>query len=157
MGQTSSKQAASKVFEPSVVKVDPEFRKELESLPETDVVRRLYTDKYIEDRIAERLYKDRIAAENDFKEKEKLIPEISDDRLGGASSSEMRKKVSELHRELTSRPLRGSLDAEGKIAREKLVNCLIENKDKPLSCRVAFSEFQREISRIEKKVASASA
>lgn len=155
MGQTSSKQAASKTFEPPNVKVDFGLRKELESLPETDVVRQLYMDKYIEDRIAERLYKDKIAAENDLKEREQLIPQISDDRLGGASSIEMRKKVAELHRELTGRPLRGNLDAEGRIAREKLVNCLVENKDKPLSCRVAFAEFQREISRIERKVASA--
>lgn len=157
MGQSTSKPLSSKVYNAPEVTVDKDLRTELESSPETDVVRRLYTEKYIEDRVAQRLYEERVAAEKELQVGSEKIAEISDARIAASSgidSLELREKVTALHKELTGRPLRGQLDDEGKAAREKLVECLVQHRQQPLKCREAFAEFQKEVSRIESKVAS---
>lgn len=157
MGQSSSKPLSPKVYDAPEVTVGKSLRSDLEANPETDTVRQLYSEKYIEDRVAERLYDERVAIEKQLEENSSKIPEISDARIaetGGIDSRELRKQVSELHKELTSRPLRGQLDNEGKAAREKLVECLTTHKQQPLKCREVFAEFQGEITRIETKIAS---
>lgn len=157
MGQSSSKPLNSKVYNTPEVAVDKSLRSDLEANSETDTVRQLYSEKYIEDRVAERLYEERTAIEKQLQQNSSKIADISDARIeetGGIDSRELRKKVSELHKELTSRPLRGQLDAEGKHAREKLVECLTKHKQQPLKCREVFAEFQNEVSRVEAKIAS---
>jgi len=148
------------VYGSAQVTVDPALRTELESYPETDMARKLATDTKIEDGVAKQLYEDRAEARAALTTSLNSVPSLSVDRLGGEvadggdSTLEMRKKVQALHKELTGRPRRGQLDSAGAAAREKLVECLVQNKSQPLNCREAFAAFQAEVTRTEEQIAS---
>lgn len=150
MGQTTSKENNVKVFQPQTpVEVSERLSNTIQANPETDFTRNQRTSKYIEDQVAERMYKARIEAEAELKQAEQKIKEIDESRLTNSDSNKIKDQLEKLHNELSSRPKKGALNKASEAARAKLVECFEKNKNRPLNCRAEYDDFHAQVKRME--------
>ncbi|PRT53396.1 MICOS complex subunit MIC19 [Wickerhamiella sorbophila] len=150
MGQTTSKENNSKVFQPQTpVEVSGRLSNSIQSNPETDFTRNQRTNKYIEDKVAERMYQARIDAEAELEQAKQKIKEIDEGRIAKTDSKKIKDQLEKLHNELSSRPKKGALNKASETARAKLIECFEKNKNRPLNCRAEYDDFHAQVKRME--------
>jgi MICOS complex subunit MIC19 len=144
MGSTSSKvQTQEKVFLP---KTPTEFSgsiiQKLDSSLESDYTRSQFTDKHIQDRVSSELKQLQGEAADFVNKATEKIAELTDERIGQHDSSSLRQRLEALQHKLDSRPKRGALNEDTLQARDRVVECITKNRERPLNCKKEFSEFQ---------------
>lgn len=73
------------------------------------------------------------------------ISDLTDDKIGTHDSISLQQRLDALQTKLDSRPKRGAMDDETLEARQKVVECITRNKDRPLNCKKEFSDFQARV------------
>lgn len=144
MGSTSSKvQTQEKVFLP---KTPTEFSgsliQKLDSTLESDYTRSQFTEKHIQDRVSSELKQLQLQAADLVSKASEKVTDISDDKLGQHDSKSLGERLDALQEKLNARPKRGVLNEDTMEARDRLVECITTNRERPLNCKREFNEFQ---------------
>lgn len=150
MGQAPSKESGSRFFQAKEqIEVSPQLEQALEKNNHTDFLRQQVTDKYIEDRVAERLRQLEFETHSTVKYAESRVPPLDEGRISEDDSPHLQERIKELEAELERRPKIGNLDSKSEAARQVLTSCLLENPKKPLLCREEFEAFQQLVRKSE--------
>lgn len=151
MGASQSKQQEtpqSKVFLP---KTPTEFSNslvgKLDSSVESDYTRTQYTEKHIQDEVANELRKIEQESAKALKEAFNKLPESESNNNNNTNTdgNSLRQKLDELKSKLDSRPAPQQLGKEISNTREQLVKCFKDNKDKPLNCWDEVQKFKESV------------
>ncbi|KAI5967132.1 hypothetical protein KGF57_000561 [Candida theae] len=146
MGSNTSK-PETKVFTPATpVDFSSTFLSQLEQSPESDYSRAQYTEKYIQDRVAQELQKLEAQTIKQFKETtNKAISIDNNNNNNSSSSSDAKSKLSVTESSAKIAKLTKLLEDNSKLeqveitpalqnSREQVIKCLKENQGKSLNC-----------------------
>ncbi|CCF57442.1 hypothetical protein KAFR_0C04510 [Kazachstania africana CBS 2517] len=149
MGSQSSKSRLDSFH----IELSEEFLSKLNNSDDTDFSRREKLHKYIEERISDRLAEIEKLTLSDFNEKlENDLLKTDADSDTTLSSKILDEKINNLN---TKIQLFESLDKDRKIKfiesdkddiKNKLTQCLLENKGKPLNCYELMQQFKQLVS-----------
>ncbi|KAI5949638.1 hypothetical protein CANMA_005445 [Candida margitis] len=136
MGSTASK-PETKVFTPTTpVDFSSTFLSQLEQSPESDYSRAQYTEKYIQDRVAEELKKLEAQTIKNFKQttNDAILKDKSN--KPGLSVTESNAKIAKLTQLLqdNAKLEQINITPELKDSRENVIKCLKDNQGKSLNC-----------------------
>ncbi|CCG22411.1 Aim13 protein [Candida orthopsilosis Co 90-125] len=137
MGSNTSK-PETKVFTPTTpVDFSSTFLSQLEQSPESDYSRAQYTEKYIQDRVAEELQKLETQTIKQFKQTTNdAINKDSNSSKSKLSVIESNAKIAKLTKLLqdNAKLEQVNITPELKDSRDKVIACLKDNQGKSLNC-----------------------
>lgn len=147
MGSQASKESETKVFVPET-KVDftSTLLAQLDASTETDYIRKQLADKYLEQKVSERLVELEVETLKKFEDKlnTSLLTDISESN-NELSSKGLSEKIDKLNERLCR--LKQAQEAkttdELKNLESSLVNCLLQHNDKPLNCYEEIQKFKK--------------
>lgn len=148
MGSQPSKPAQTKVFTPQTqIDFTNTLLAQLENSTETDYTRQQLANKYLEQRVSEKLSQ---LEEETLKKFEhnlntSLLSDASTTDKNGLSSKALSQKVASLNERLSKleeRQRSNSSDKETNEVKSALTKCLLENKGKPLNCYEEVQKFK---------------
>jgi len=156
MGSTASKPEQPKVFLPKTpTEFSPSLISKLDSSLESDYTRAQYTENHIQERIKQELQKIQKESSESLKEaldKLTLLAEKKGSNKDGKDSISLKHKLEELKSKLDARPSRLQVDPPVMTSKEALVNCIVDNKDRPLNCWDEVEAFKNQIRAFEQKL-----
>ncbi|VVT49645.1 uncharacterized protein SAPINGB_P002372 [Magnusiomyces paraingens] len=160
MGQASSteKQPSTKVFLPSTpTQFSAGLISKMDTSIESDYTRSQYTEKYIQDRVAQELEKIEQDAASALKKAfdESTNPSAdntSSSSSNSISSADLRAQVKQLSDKLEATRTRHTLDNDTSAARSAVAKCLTDNATKPLKCYDEYLAFKQKVAEYEQKL-----
>ncbi|CCH41373.1 hypothetical protein BN7_912 [Wickerhamomyces ciferrii] len=152
MGASASKPTETKVFTPQTpVDFSPSLVSQLEKSVETDYTRSQYTEKYLEDKVNEKL--DVLLKDSQLKFDETLKNSILNKDLekdSNLSTSKIDEKISILQKNLNNKESKFiKLSDELIKSKESVSSCLIQNKEKPLNCWDEVKNFEKLVNELK--------
>lgn len=144
MGSSTSK-PENKVFTPQApIDFSASFLSQLENSPESDYSRAQYTEKYIQDRVAQELKKLEAQTIKQFQQttNDAILPKDDQKRISVPSSNEKILHLKQLMKENIDLT-KVEVTDEVKTAREKVVSCFKDNNGKPLNCWDEVQAFRQ--------------
>lgn len=142
MGSNSSKPAEPQVFLPKTpTEFSPSLVSRLDSAVESDYTRSQQEVTKVQQRVSEELSKLRDEGKAALKEALEKLPAPKDD--GKDDSISIKSKLDDLRAKLEQAPAPVQLSSEAKKARESLVKCFTDNKDRPLNCWDEVEAFKK--------------
>lgn len=147
MGSTTSKPTEARVFQPKTpVDFSETLLSQLESSNETNFTRKQLGERFVEQKVANRLAE--LEEETLKKFENKLDDSLikKDDENDPLTSRSLNEKVDSLEQRLSA--LKEKDDQKrakfaNHPARQQLTSCLLENKDKPLNCYNQMENFKK--------------
>lgn len=146
MGSTTSK-PENKVFTPQApIDFSASFLSQLENSPESDYSRAQYTEKYIQDRVAQELKKLESDTVKQFQQttNDSILPKDDNDVISVPKSNEKVQHLKQLMKENIELTLVQITD-EIKSTRENVVKCFKLNDGKPLNCWDEVQAFRQSV------------
>ncbi|CCK69306.1 Mic19p KNAG_0C01930 [Huiozyma naganishii CBS 8797] len=149
MGAQASKPEDSAVFAiDSTLKLSDDIVSKLQHSTETDFSRREDAERFIEEKVAQkltRLEKDALRKFEDTLDTSLILTEIENDPL---SSKKLDAKILTLSDNLKKLDERDEqklkqIGTKGQEVRNKLAQCLADNKGKPLNCYEYIEQFKK--------------
>ncbi|QLG72089.1 hypothetical protein HG535_0C04430 [Zygotorulaspora mrakii] len=148
MGSQPSKPGEITVFQPKTqIDFSETLLSQLESSKETNYTRKQLADRYIEQRVSDRLseLEEETLKKFESKLQNSLLQSDKTDE-SGVSSNLLNEKIEKLNKKLDSLQemdkSRSSKFGEDP-AKKNLRKCLLENKGKPLNCYVEIEKFKK--------------
>ncbi|EEQ37969.1 hypothetical protein CLUG_02092 [Clavispora lusitaniae ATCC 42720] len=143
MGSTASK-PETKVYTPKApVDFSASFLSRLENSQESDYTRSQYTEKYIQERVADELKKLELETIKKFQAATSdALSKEGEASLSVASANERISKLSEVLKE-SAKLTHVDLSDDVKNARKSVIACLKDNKGRPLNCWDEVEQFKK--------------
>ncbi|KAH3671452.1 hypothetical protein WICMUC_004633 [Wickerhamomyces mucosus] len=152
MGSSTSKPVETKVFNSNTkINVGSSLINQLEQSIETDYIRSQYTEKFIEEQVSNKidLLSNKINSEfqsnllNSFNNNDQ---EEQDD----TSYSKINHKIQNLQDQIITKDLKiFKINDEIIQSKQEIVNCLLNNKDKPLNCWDEVKNFEKFVNQLK--------
>lgn len=147
MGSQPSKAGDVKVFQPQTqIDFSEALLTQLESSKESDYSRRQLAERYVEQRVSDRLSELEEDTLKKFENKLESSLLKSDGDDSKLSSAALNEKIEQLNQKLglfqemdTAQSAKYSKDK----TKESVVKCLLENKGKPLNCYEEIEKFKK--------------